>query len=67
MDVPFKFVISEFQEVAGYDSDFSKFSAQFGQLLEPGDLAESIRWLLTLPAHVHVNEIMIRPTGQSYP
>lgn len=60
-------VVSEFQEVAGYDNDFSKFSAQFGQLLEPGDLAESIRWLLTLPAHVHVNEIMIRPTGQSYP
>lgn len=61
-------VVSEFQEVAGYGEDnFGKFAAQFGKLLEPSDLAEGIRWLLTLPPHVHVNEIMIRPTGQSYP
>jgi NADP-dependent 3-hydroxy acid dehydrogenase YdfG len=61
-------VVSEFQEVAGYGADnFGKFAAQFGKLLEPADLAEGIRWLLSLPAHVHVNEIMIRPTGQSYP
>ncbi|MGE4560254.1 MAG: SDR family NAD(P)-dependent oxidoreductase, partial [Desulfobulbus sp.] len=61
-------VVSEFQEVAGYGEDsFGKFAAQFGKLLEPADLAEGIRWLLTLPPHVHVNEIMIRPTGQSYP
>ncbi|MGD9947481.1 MAG: SDR family oxidoreductase [Desulfobulbus sp.] len=61
-------VVSEFQEVAGYGAgNFDKFAAQFGKLLEPTDLAEGIRWLLSLPAHVHVNEIMIRPTGQSYP
>ncbi|MDD2463165.1 MAG: SDR family oxidoreductase [Desulfobulbus sp.] len=61
-------VVSEFQGVAGYGADnFDKFAAQFGKLLEPADLAESIRWLLSLPPHVHVNEIMIRPTGQSYP
>ena len=61
-------VTSEFQQVAGYnEEDFGKFAAQFGKLLEPGDLAEGIRWLLTLPSHVHVNEITIRPTGQSYP
>jgi len=36
-------------------------------LLEPGDIAEGIRWLLTLSACVHVNEITIRPTGQSSP
>lgn len=61
-------VTSEFQQVAGYDEkNFGTFSAQFGTLLEPGDIAEGIRWLLTLPAHVHVNEVTIRPTGQSYP
>lgn len=61
-------VASEFQEVAGYDmAQFDKFAAEFGALLAPEDLAEGIRWLLCLPAHVHVNEIMIRPTGQSYP
>ena len=60
-------VLSGFQKVAGYSGDFAKFAGEMGELLEPGDLAEGIRWLLTLPQHVHVNEIMIRPTGQSYP
>ncbi|WP_310599374.1 SDR family oxidoreductase [Desulfobulbus sp.] len=61
-------VTSEFQQMAGYDTEsFGTFAAQFGTLLEPGNIAEGIRWLLTLPPHVHVNEIMIRPTGQSYP
>ena len=61
-------VASEFQQVAGYDMEhFGKFATEFGALLEPEDLAEGIRWLLCLPPHVHVNEIMIRPTGQSYP
>lgn len=35
------------------------------KLLEPRAIADAIHWLLTLPAHV--NEIMIRPTGQIYP
>lgn len=61
-------VLSEFQNVAGYDEEnFGKGIAQFGQLLEPQAIADSIHWLLTLPPHVNVNEIMIRPTGQSYP
>lgn len=61
-------VLSEFQQVAGYDEEnFGKGIAHFGKLLEPEAIAEGIRWLLTLPPHVNVNEIMIRPTGQSYP
>ncbi|WP_319586469.1 SDR family oxidoreductase [uncultured Desulfobulbus sp.] len=61
-------VTSEFQQVAGYDAEnFGTFTAQFGTLLEPRDIAEGIRWLLTLPPHVHVNEIMMRPTGQTSP
>ncbi len=61
-------VLSEFQNVAGYDEEnFGKGIAQFGKLLEPQAIADGIRWLLTLPPHVNVNEIMIRPTGQSYP
>lgn len=59
---------SEFQQVAGYNEEnFGKTVAQFGKLLEPQDIAEAIRWLLTLPPHVNINEIMIRPTGQVYP
>lgn len=61
-------VVSEFQAVAGYDPEnFGKALAQFGQLLDPQAIADGIYWLLTMPSHVNVNEIMIRPTGQSYP
>lgn len=61
-------VLSEFQNVAGYDDDnFNKGIAHFGRLLEPQAIADGIYWLLTLPSHVNVSEIMIRPTGQDYP
>jgi NADP-dependent 3-hydroxy acid dehydrogenase YdfG len=61
-------VVSEFQAVAGYTEDnFGKTAAQFGTLLEPENIAEGICWLLTLPPHVNVGEMVIRPTGQSYP
>ena len=61
-------VLSGFQNVAGYDEEnFGKGTAQFGKLLEPQAIADGIYWLLTLPPHVNVNEITIRPTGQSYP
>ncbi|BDV42777.1 oxidoreductase [Geotalea uraniireducens] len=61
-------VVSGFQGVAGYDEEnFGKSVAQFGKLLEPQAIADGIHWLLTLPPHVNVNEIMIRPTGQTFP
>lgn len=61
-------VESEFQGVAGYDEvNFGKSVAHFGKLLEPQAIAESINWLLGLPPHVNVSEIMVRPTGQSAP
>jgi NADP-dependent 3-hydroxy acid dehydrogenase YdfG len=61
-------VLSGFQNVAGYDEEnFGKGIAQFGKMLEPQAIADGIFWLLTLPPHVNVNEITIRPTGQSYP
>ena len=59
---------SEFQQVAGYNAEnFGNAVAQFGKLLEPQEIAAAIHWLLTLPPHVNINEIMIRPTGQVYP
>ncbi len=61
-------VVSEFQEVAGLNEDnFWKNVSQYGRLLEPEAIADGIQWLLTLPPHVNVNEIMIRPTGQPFP
>jgi len=61
-------VLSEFQNVAGYNEEnFGRGIAHFGKLLEPQAIADGIYWLLTLPPHVNINEIMIRPTGQNYP
>lgn len=60
-------VRSGFQQVAGYGEAFDKLTASVGTLLDPQAIGEGIRWLLALPPHVNVNEIMIRPTGQSYP
>ncbi len=61
-------VESGFQDVAGYTKEgMTKMRETFGQLLEPQDIAESIQWLLSMPPHVNVNEIMVRPTGQNYP
>lgn len=60
--------LSEFQEMAGYNqTNFGNAVAQFGKLLEPKEIADTICWLLALPPHVNINEIMIRPTGQTYP
>ena len=61
-------VASEFQQVAGYNAEnFGKSIAHFGKLLEPQAIADGVAWLLALPPHVNVSEIMIRPTGQNYP
>ena len=61
-------VVSEFQQVAGYNAEnFGKSIAHFGKLLEPQEVADGVAWVLAQPAHVNVSEIMIRPTGQNYP
>jgi len=61
-------VASEFQQVAGYNAEnFGKSIAHFGKLLEPQAIADGVAWLLALPPHVNVSELMIRPTGQNYP
>jgi NADP-dependent 3-hydroxy acid dehydrogenase YdfG len=61
-------VESGFQDVAGYTKEgMAKMREMFGQLLDPQNIADSIQWLLSLPSHVNVNEITVRPTGQSYP
>ena len=61
-------VLSEFQDVAGYDQDnFGHAVAKFGRVLEPADIARSIRFVVEQPPHVHVNTLTVRPTGQDYP
>jgi NADP-dependent 3-hydroxy acid dehydrogenase YdfG len=61
-------VETEFQGVAGYTPEnFYKGIARFGKLLTAEDIAETILFVVTRPKGVHVNEVVIRPTGQDYP
>jgi NADP-dependent 3-hydroxy acid dehydrogenase YdfG len=59
------FVVSEFQQSAGYDMAwFAQQQQQFGPFLSPRDIAEVVGFILTLPKHVHIDDIRIRPTRQ---
>jgi NADP-dependent 3-hydroxy acid dehydrogenase YdfG len=61
-------VISEFQENAGYTKEnFYKTIEKFGTPLAPQDVARSIAFIVSQPPHVHINQLIIRPTGQDYP
>lgn len=61
-------VVTEFQSVAGYSSDLVEgFQERFGPLLEPEDVARTITFVVSQPAHVHINDVVIRATRQDYP
>ncbi|MGN6368706.1 MAG: SDR family oxidoreductase [Phycisphaerae bacterium] len=61
-------VASEFQAVAGYDAEnFYKTVERYGRMLEPAEVARVIGFVVSQPGHVHVNDVMVRPTGQDYP
>lgn len=61
-------VRSEFQEVAGYDPQkFGAFMESIGPVLEPADIARLGVFMTAQPAHVEINDVMIRPTRQEYP
>ncbi len=41
-----------------------KMKNEMGEVLEASDIAEAIRYAVTQPERVNVNEILVRPTGQ---
>jgi len=62
------FVTSEFQGVAGYDAVwYEGVVAKIGPVLTPGDVAKTVAFAASLPAHVHVSDWIVRPTRQDYP
>jgi NADP-dependent 3-hydroxy acid dehydrogenase YdfG len=62
------FVKSEFQGVAGYDPAwFEGVVEKIGPVLEPADVARSVSFITSQPAHVHVSDVLVRPTRQEYP
>jgi NADP-dependent 3-hydroxy acid dehydrogenase YdfG len=61
-------VISGFQDAAGYGSDLVRhFDEKFGPLLIGEDVANAIHYIVSQPPHVHISDIVIRPTRQDYP
>jgi NADP-dependent 3-hydroxy acid dehydrogenase YdfG len=61
-------VISGFQATAGYSDELVHgFDEKFGPLLRGADLANAIHYIVTQPPHVHISDIIVRPTRQDYP
>ena len=61
-------VQSGFQAVAGYnDKMVQMFHDKFGPLLTGDDVANAIHFIVTQPPHVHISDIVVRPTRQDYP
>jgi NADP-dependent 3-hydroxy acid dehydrogenase YdfG len=61
-------VVTGFQAAAGYSDDLNKtFQDRFGPLLVGEDIANAIHFIVTQPPHVHVGDIVVRPTRQDYP
>ena len=61
-------LLSGFQEAAGYsEAMVNGFTEKFGPLLIGEDIANTIHFMVSQPAHVHISEIMVRPTRPDYP
>lgn len=61
-------VVSGFQDAAGYSAEqVNRFHAGFGPLLYGEDVANAIHFIVAQPPHVHVSDIVVRPTRQDYP
>lgn len=61
-------VISGFQAVAGYSQQtVDGFNERFGPVLVGKDVADAIYHTVSLPAYIHISDLVIRPTRQDYP
>ncbi len=61
-------VVSGFQATAGYNAETVQlFQDKFGPLLTGDDIANAIQFIVNQPPHVHVSDIVVRPTRQDYP
>jgi NADP-dependent 3-hydroxy acid dehydrogenase YdfG len=61
-------VLSGFQTVAGYSNEMvHSFNEKFGPLLTGDDVANAIHFMVSRPPHVHISDIVVRPTRQDYP
>jgi NADP-dependent 3-hydroxy acid dehydrogenase YdfG len=58
-------------ELAGHNTNpmvlerVEQIREEYGEILKSEDIADAIAWAVTRPNRVNVNEILIRPTGQT--
>ena len=58
-------------ELQGHNTDpvvlraMARSREQIGEVLQPGDVADAVLHAVTRPAHVCLNEVVVRPTGQA--
>lgn len=58
-------------ELAGHNTNpmvlerVEQMKEEYGEILKSDDIADAIAWAVTRPNRVNVNEILIRPTGQT--
>lgn len=61
-------VKSGFQAAAGYSREMvANMEERFGPALVPDDVAKAVLFMVTQPPHVHVADLVVRPTRQDYP
>lgn len=61
-------VDTDFQATAGYDEAwFESYSREIGPILAADDVARVVEFIVEQPPHVHLNEVTVRPTRQTYP
>jgi NADP-dependent 3-hydroxy acid dehydrogenase YdfG len=60
-------VISEFQAVARYTPEIVQNMLKGAEPLMPDDIARAVVFAVEQPAHVGVNELVVRPSGQAFP
>ena len=61
-------VLSGFQQAAGYGEDMIKtLHEKFGPLPAVDDIAGAVFHIVTQAPHVHISDIVVRPTRQDYP
>lgn len=61
-------VASGFQAAAGYsDETVNLLHEKFGPLLIGDDIANAVYHIVVQPPHVHISDIIVRPTRMDYP
>ena len=61
-------VASGFQEAAGYSDEMvNHLHEKFGPLLIGDDIADAVYHIVIQPPHVHISDIIVRPTRMDYP